>query len=83
MCLQLYSYLLLQEYGRGSGKDCRVHVQKLNAIRGSLEEQQEIALEAQLMDECEGQAHEYWTMEGKGWLINDYYCQCGHRSNSF
>ncbi|XP_023119101.2 MRN complex-interacting protein [Amphiprion ocellaris] len=32
---------LLKEYGRGSGADCRRHVQKLNAIRGAMMEEQE------------------------------------------
>ncbi|KAK8378916.1 hypothetical protein O3P69_009567 [Scylla paramamosain] len=42
-----------KEYGRGSGKDCRVHVQKLNTLRRSLEEGQEAELEAQLQEGCE------------------------------
>nr|XP_045596741.1 uncharacterized protein LOC123757258 isoform X1 [Procambarus clarkii]XP_045596751.1 uncharacterized protein LOC123757258 isoform X1 [Procambarus clarkii] len=29
-----------KDYGRGTGKDCRVHVQKLNSLRGNLEEQE-------------------------------------------
>uniref|UniRef100_A0A3Q1EWG0 MRN complex-interacting protein N-terminal domain-containing protein n=1 Tax=Acanthochromis polyacanthus TaxID=80966 RepID=A0A3Q1EWG0_9TELE len=29
---------LLKEYGRGSGADCRRHVQKLNAMRGAMME---------------------------------------------
>uniref|UniRef100_A0A3Q2CF21 MRN complex-interacting protein N-terminal domain-containing protein n=1 Tax=Cyprinodon variegatus TaxID=28743 RepID=A0A3Q2CF21_CYPVA len=33
----------LQEYGRGSGADCRRHVQKLNAMRGAMMEEQEAA----------------------------------------
>ncbi|XP_076595087.1 MRN complex-interacting protein [Chaetodon auriga] len=32
---------LLKEFGRGSGADCRRHVQKLNAMRGALMEEQE------------------------------------------
>ncbi|XP_051810181.1 MRN complex-interacting protein [Acanthochromis polyacanthus] len=32
---------LLKEYGRGSGADCRRHVQKLNAMRGAMMEEQE------------------------------------------
>ncbi|XP_076025860.1 MRN complex-interacting protein [Genypterus blacodes] len=32
---------LLKEFGRGSGADCRRHVQKLNATRGSMLEEQE------------------------------------------
>uniref|UniRef100_A0A672GEM2 MRN complex-interacting protein N-terminal domain-containing protein n=1 Tax=Salarias fasciatus TaxID=181472 RepID=A0A672GEM2_SALFA len=32
---------LLKEFGRGSGADCRRHVQKLNAMRGSMMEEQE------------------------------------------
>ncbi|XP_013884996.1 MRN complex-interacting protein isoform X2 [Austrofundulus limnaeus] len=31
---------LLKEFGRGSGSDCRRHVQKLNAARGALDEQE-------------------------------------------
>ncbi|NXJ14381.1 MRNIP protein, partial [Odontophorus gujanensis] len=30
--------LLLQVYGRGSGRDCRLHVQKLNLLQGEAEE---------------------------------------------
>ncbi|XP_045108060.1 MRN complex-interacting protein-like [Portunus trituberculatus] len=37
-----------KEYGRGSGKDCRVHVQKLNTLRRSMEEGREAELEARL-----------------------------------
>ncbi|XP_070769809.1 MRN complex-interacting protein [Enoplosus armatus] len=32
---------LLKEFGRGSGADCRRHVQKLNALRGAMMEEQE------------------------------------------
>ncbi|XP_023276431.1 MRN complex-interacting protein [Seriola lalandi dorsalis] len=32
---------LLKEFGRGTGADCRRHVQKLNAIRGAMIEEQE------------------------------------------
>ncbi|XP_047440603.1 MRN complex-interacting protein isoform X2 [Mugil cephalus] len=32
---------LVKEYGRGSGADCRRHVQKLNAMRGAMMEEQE------------------------------------------
>ncbi|KAM4732514.1 MRN complex-interacting protein [Anableps anableps] len=32
---------LLKEFGRGSGADCRRHVQKLNAMRGAVMERQE------------------------------------------
>uniref|UniRef100_A0A3P8V5H8 MRN complex-interacting protein N-terminal domain-containing protein n=1 Tax=Cynoglossus semilaevis TaxID=244447 RepID=A0A3P8V5H8_CYNSE len=32
---------LLKEYGRGSAADCRRHVQKLNAMRGAMVEEQE------------------------------------------
>lgn len=32
---------LLKEFGRGSGAECRRHVQKLNALRGSMMEEQE------------------------------------------
>uniref|UniRef100_A0A1A8PJ44 Chromosome 5 open reading frame 45 n=1 Tax=Nothobranchius rachovii TaxID=451742 RepID=A0A1A8PJ44_9TELE len=32
---------LLKEFGRGSGADCRRHVQKLNALRGAQVEEQE------------------------------------------
>uniref|UniRef100_A0A8C4DR63 MRN complex-interacting protein N-terminal domain-containing protein n=1 Tax=Dicentrarchus labrax TaxID=13489 RepID=A0A8C4DR63_DICLA len=32
---------LLKEFGRGSGADCRRHVQKLNAMRGVVMEEQE------------------------------------------
>ncbi|XP_034545822.1 MRN complex-interacting protein isoform X2 [Notolabrus celidotus] len=32
---------LLKEFGRGSGADCRRHVQKLNAARGNMMEEQE------------------------------------------
>lgn len=29
-------FVSLQEYGRGTGADCRRHVQKLNSLRGEL-----------------------------------------------
>ncbi|XP_074530592.1 MRN complex-interacting protein [Halichoeres trimaculatus] len=32
---------LLKEFGRGSGADCRRHVQKLNSMRGAMMEEQE------------------------------------------
>ncbi|KAM9377732.1 MRN complex-interacting protein [Pholidichthys leucotaenia] len=32
---------LLKEFGRGSGADCRRHVQKLNAMRGAMVEEQD------------------------------------------
>ncbi|XP_044060970.1 MRN complex-interacting protein isoform X2 [Siniperca chuatsi] len=32
---------LLKEFGRGSAADCRRHVQKLNAVRGAMMEEQE------------------------------------------
>ncbi|XP_041845534.1 MRN complex-interacting protein isoform X2 [Melanotaenia boesemani] len=32
---------LLKEFGRGSGADCRRHVQKLNAMRGAMLEEQQ------------------------------------------
>ncbi|XP_047190347.1 MRN complex-interacting protein isoform X2 [Scophthalmus maximus] len=32
---------LLKEYGRGSGADCRRHVQKMNAMKGAMMEEQE------------------------------------------
>uniref|UniRef100_A0A3B3BM54 MRN complex-interacting protein N-terminal domain-containing protein n=1 Tax=Oryzias melastigma TaxID=30732 RepID=A0A3B3BM54_ORYME len=31
---------LLKEFGRGSGADCRRHVQKLNAMRGAMMEEE-------------------------------------------
>ncbi|XP_066952153.1 MRN complex-interacting protein isoform X1 [Macrobrachium rosenbergii] len=37
-----------KEYGRGSGKDCRIHVQKLNSLQGNLEVEHERRLEVQL-----------------------------------
>uniref|UniRef100_A0A3Q4AMC8 MRN complex-interacting protein N-terminal domain-containing protein n=1 Tax=Mola mola TaxID=94237 RepID=A0A3Q4AMC8_MOLML len=32
---------LLKEFGQGSAADCRRHVQKLNAMRGAMMEEQE------------------------------------------
>uniref|UniRef100_A0A3P8QE71 MRN complex-interacting protein N-terminal domain-containing protein n=1 Tax=Astatotilapia calliptera TaxID=8154 RepID=A0A3P8QE71_ASTCA len=32
---------LLKEFGRGNAADCRRHVQKLNAMRGAMMEEQE------------------------------------------
>ncbi|XP_050716162.1 MRN complex-interacting protein-like isoform X2 [Eriocheir sinensis] len=52
-----------KEYGRGSGKDCRVHVQKLNTMRRSMEEEQEAALEATLEEECEVQTPGHMARE--------------------
>ncbi|KAG0720064.1 MRN complex-interacting protein [Chionoecetes opilio] len=48
------------EYGRGSGKDSRVHVQKLNSLRRTLEEERDGVLEAQL-EECEEQGSMHMT----------------------
>lgn len=48
-----------KEYGRGSGKDCRLHVQKLNTMRRSLEEGREAELEARLEEGYEA------VMEGE------------------
>ncbi|XP_024120371.1 MRN complex-interacting protein [Oryzias melastigma] len=46
---------LLKEFGRGSGADCRRHVQKLNAMRGAMmeEEHSTWASRAQLEEEEE------------------------------
>ncbi|XP_054886930.1 MRN complex-interacting protein-like [Poeciliopsis prolifica] len=45
---------LLKEFGRGSGADCRRHVQKLNAMRGTKMEEQE----AHAWSLCEQQEEE-------------------------
>ncbi|XP_068203915.1 MRN complex-interacting protein [Palaemon carinicauda] len=37
-----------KEYGRGTGKECRIHVQKLNRLQGDLELDHEKKLEIQL-----------------------------------
>ncbi|KAK7086131.1 hypothetical protein SK128_012980, partial [Halocaridina rubra] len=42
-----------KNYGRGSGKDCRIHVQKLNSLQGSLEAEQDLKLEVQLEEQEE------------------------------
>ncbi|XP_071517806.1 uncharacterized protein [Panulirus ornatus] len=47
-----------KDYGRGTGKDCRVHVQKLNTLRGNLELDQEKRLEAKLLG-CETGAESF------------------------
>uniref|UniRef100_A0A665TX25 MRN complex-interacting protein N-terminal domain-containing protein n=1 Tax=Echeneis naucrates TaxID=173247 RepID=A0A665TX25_ECHNA len=36
---------LLKEFGRGSGADCRRHVQRLNAMRGAMIEEHEKQVE--------------------------------------
>ncbi|XP_060935747.1 MRN complex-interacting protein isoform X2 [Limanda limanda] len=38
---------LLKEFGRGSGADCRRHVQKLNAMMGAMVEEQESPWESE------------------------------------
>ncbi|XP_014906001.1 MRN complex-interacting protein isoform X2 [Poecilia latipinna] len=40
-CFRCQSFQVQQEFGRGSGADCRRHVQKLNAMRGAKMEEQE------------------------------------------
>ncbi|XP_037635598.1 MRN complex-interacting protein isoform X3 [Sebastes umbrosus] len=40
-CFSCQSFQVQQEFGRGSGADCRRHVQKLNATRGAKMEEQE------------------------------------------
>ncbi|XP_047210376.1 MRN complex-interacting protein isoform X4 [Girardinichthys multiradiatus] len=40
-CFRCLSFQVQQEFGRGSGADCRRHVQKLNAMRGAMMEDQE------------------------------------------
>lgn len=35
---------VLQVYGEGSGADCRVHVQKLNTLRGEMDHTQQSAM---------------------------------------
>ncbi|KAK4288364.1 hypothetical protein Pmani_015344 [Petrolisthes manimaculis] len=42
-----------RDYGQGSGKDCRIHVQKLNSIRRDLETEQERRLDDQIEEEEE------------------------------
>lgn len=37
LCVILLTvFVSLKEYGRGTGADCRCHVQKLNSLRGEL-----------------------------------------------
>ncbi|XP_033485631.1 MRN complex-interacting protein isoform X2 [Epinephelus lanceolatus] len=50
---------LLKEFGRGSGADCRRHVQKLNAMRGArMEEQEQQAWSLWEQVEAEGEGEE-------------------------
>ncbi|RVE67607.1 hypothetical protein OJAV_G00104690 [Oryzias javanicus] len=51
---------LLKEFGRGSGADCRRHVQKLNAMRGAMMEEEHCtwASRAQLDEEKEEEEEE-------------------------
>ncbi|KAL7394800.1 hypothetical protein ABVT39_004323 [Epinephelus coioides] len=50
---------LLKEFGRGSGADCRRHVQKLNAMRGArMEEQEQHAWSLWEQVEAEGEGEE-------------------------
>ncbi|XP_049898501.1 MRN complex-interacting protein [Epinephelus moara] len=50
---------LLKEFGRGSGADCRRHVQKLNAMRGArMEEQEQHAWSLWEQVEAEGECEE-------------------------
>ncbi|KAM8909173.1 MRN complex-interacting protein isoform 2-T2 [Spinachia spinachia] len=40
-CYSCESFQVQQEFGRGTGADCRRHVQKLNTMRGAMMEEQE------------------------------------------
>uniref|UniRef100_A0A3Q3GGY0 MRN complex-interacting protein N-terminal domain-containing protein n=1 Tax=Labrus bergylta TaxID=56723 RepID=A0A3Q3GGY0_9LABR len=50
---------LLKEFGRGSGADCRRHVQKLNAMRGAVIEEQE---------------HNTWSSSSAG-ILSELMCK--------
>ncbi|KAJ8246880.1 hypothetical protein GJAV_G00256400 [Gymnothorax javanicus] len=49
---------LVKEYGRGSGAECRRHVQKLNTIRGELHEAEHARFSCMLEEEEEDAQHE-------------------------
>jgi len=54
-----------KEYGRGNGKDCRMHVQKLNVLRGEIEVKEDENLESKLEEDCD--LHdEYYDQEYDG-----------------
>ncbi|XP_070693392.1 MRN complex-interacting protein isoform X2 [Pempheris klunzingeri] len=54
-CFSCQSFQVQQEFGRGSGADCRRHVQKLNAMRGAMMEEEEHALSLWKQVEVDGQ----------------------------
>ncbi|KAM9741512.1 MRN complex-interacting protein isoform 1-T2 [Menidia menidia] len=49
---------LLKEFGRGPAVDCRRHVQKLNAMRGSMMDQQDHGLLRETLDQEEEEEEE-------------------------
>uniref|UniRef100_UPI0037E870C5 MRN complex-interacting protein isoform X2 n=1 Tax=Semicossyphus pulcher TaxID=241346 RepID=UPI0037E870C5 len=51
--------MLLKEFGRGSGADCRRHVQKLNAMRGAMMEEEELNTWSQWKQEDEEPEEEH------------------------
>ncbi|XP_078100548.1 MRN complex-interacting protein [Sander vitreus] len=57
---------LKKEFGRGSGADCRRHVQKLNAMRGAVMEKQEHNTWSLCKQEEEEEEHEQETL-GSRW----------------
>ncbi|KAK3866302.1 hypothetical protein Pcinc_028163 [Petrolisthes cinctipes] len=60
-----------RNYGQGSGKDCRIHVQKLNSIRRDLETEQERRLDDQI-EEGEEQDLSTLTAENQTSEFLDY-----------
>lgn len=62
MWIQLL-FMFMQVYGRGSGADCRQHVQKLNALRGSHNQHQDEDAEFQLSLKSSHQEPNYINSE--------------------
>lgn len=68
-----------KEYGRGSGKDCRIHVQKLNNLRGEIEEKEEDILQSKLqeggdlhIEHFDQEYNDTEQYEGDGHFVHDH-----------
>lgn len=69
--LELIYCFDFQNYGEGSGKDCRIHVQKLNSVRRDLEAEREKRLDDQLEEEEEEQDLSTWTDDVRTPVLSD------------
>ncbi|CAL4059902.1 unnamed protein product, partial [Meganyctiphanes norvegica] len=67
-----------KEYGRGSGKDCRIHVQKLNDLRGEIDLKEEDTLESILQEDVDSHDKYY----GKKYDGSEQYESLEHVEDS-